>query len=81
MKLTKEGNALYQHCLPADITGLSCDRGEVERSVFDRYIPDTYHEASFKPHIIAAMIFLAKIKDPVSTLEALIQTSHPRLSE
>jgi knotted carbamoyltransferase YgeW len=29
MKLTKDGKALYMHCLPADITGVSCKEGEV----------------------------------------------------
>ena len=38
MKLTKDGKALYLHCLPADITGLSCEEGEVDNSVFDRYL-------------------------------------------
>ena len=38
MKLTKDGKALYLHCLPADITGLSCPEGEVDNSVFDRYL-------------------------------------------
>ncbi|MBR5572551.1 MAG: knotted carbamoyltransferase YgeW [Oscillospiraceae bacterium] len=68
MSLTKDGKALYLHCLPADITGLSCEAGEVDNSVFDRYIVPLYKEASFKPYIIAAMIFLAQIKDPVQTL-------------
>ncbi len=68
MKLTKNGKALYLHCLPADITGLSCPEGEVDRSVFDRYLVPLYKQASFKPYIIAAMIFLAKVKDPVSAL-------------
>ncbi|MBP3494427.1 MAG: knotted carbamoyltransferase YgeW [Oscillospiraceae bacterium] len=68
MKLTKDGKALYLHCLPADITGLSCEEGEVDNSVFDRYIVPLYKEASFKPYIIAAMIFLAQIKDPVQAL-------------
>ncbi|MFI3313682.1 MAG: knotted carbamoyltransferase YgeW [Eubacteriales bacterium] len=68
MKLTKDGEALYMHCLPADITGLSCEEGEVDNSVFDRYITPLYKEASYKPYIIAAMIFLAKVKDPVSAL-------------
>ena len=27
MKLTKNGESLYMHCLPADISGVSCDRG------------------------------------------------------
>ena len=71
MKLTKGGKALYMHCLPADITGVSCKEGEVDASVFDRYRDPLYKEASFKPYIIAAMIFLAKFKDPVATLTAL----------
>lgn len=71
MKLTKDGKALYLHCLPADITGLSCEMGEVDNSVFDRYRVPLYKQASYKPYIIAAMIFLAKVKDPVNTLMAL----------
>ena len=34
-------------------------------------IRDRYKEASFKPYIIAAMIFLAKVKDPAQALQAL----------
>ncbi len=71
MKLTKDGKALYLHCLPADITGVSCKEGEVEASVFDRYRKELYKEASFKPYIIAAMIFLAKVKDPAKALKKL----------
>lgn len=71
MSLTKDGKALYMHCLPADITGLSCEMGEVDNSVFDRYITPLYKEASYKPYIIAAMIFLSKVKDPVAKLKAL----------
>ena len=37
MELTKDGKALYLHCLPADITDVSCKEGEVAASVFDRY--------------------------------------------
>ncbi len=58
MKTTKDGKAIYLHCLPADITGVSCEEGEVEASVFDRYRTSLYKEASFKPYVIAAMIFL-----------------------
>ena len=71
MSLTKDGKALYLHCLPADITGLSCEEGEVDNSVFDRYIVPLYKQASFKPYIIAAMMFLAKVKDPVQALKDL----------
>ena len=71
MKTTKDGKALYLHCLPADISGVSCADGEVAASVFDRYRAPLYREASFKPYIIAAMIFLAKMKDPAAALAAL----------
>ena len=79
MKLTKGGKALYMHCLPADITGVSCKEGEVDGSVFDRYRDPLYKEASFKPYVIAAMIFLAKFKDPVATLKALESANKARV--
>ncbi|GAB1432357.1 knotted carbamoyltransferase YgeW [Spirochaetota bacterium] len=78
MKLTKNGKALYMHCLPADITGVSCKEGEVSASVFDRYRDDTYREASYKPYIIAAMILLGKRKNPAATLKALLERASPR---
>ncbi len=34
MATTKDGKALYLHCLPADINDVSCKDGEVEASVF-----------------------------------------------
>jgi knotted carbamoyltransferase YgeW len=68
MSLTKNGKALYLHCLPADITDISCEAGEVAASVFDRYRDPLYKQASFKPYVIAAMIFLAKVKDPAAKL-------------
>jgi knotted carbamoyltransferase YgeW len=71
MKLTKGGEALYMHCLPADISGVSCLQGEVSKNVFEKYRLAAYREASFKPFIIAAMIFLARIKNPVARLEKL----------
>ncbi len=71
MKLTKDGKALYMHCLPADITGVSCEQGEVSKSVFERYRRDTYLEASYKPFIIAAMMFLTSVKNPISALDKL----------
>jgi len=71
MALTKGGSALYMHPLPADISGTSCEQGEVETSVFDRYRDPMYKQASNKPYAIAAMIFLQKIKDPAAKLDAL----------
>ncbi|HPR87672.1 MAG TPA: knotted carbamoyltransferase YgeW [bacterium] len=63
MKGTKGGSALYMHCLPADISGVSCERGEVAREVFEKYRLETYREAGFKPFVIAAMIAMARIPD------------------
>ena len=52
--------------------------GEVEASVFDRYRTPLYKEASYKPYIIAAMIFLAKSKDPAAALKALEDRAQKR---
>lgn len=79
MKTTKEGKALYLHCLPADITGLSCKDGEVDETVFDRYRIPLYKEASYKPYIIAAMIFLQKVKNPEETLQNIVDRNKARL--
>ncbi|HEY8364883.1 MAG TPA: knotted carbamoyltransferase YgeW [Haloplasmataceae bacterium] len=79
MKLTKDGKALYLHCLPADISGISCKEGEVAASVFERYRVPLYQQAGYKPYIIAAMIFLSKVKNPVLTIENLIKRGHKRL--
>ncbi len=79
MKTTKDGKALYMHCLPADITGVSCKEGEVEASVFDRYRVPQYKEASYKPYIIAAMIFLSKFEKPAKKLEELLKEATPRI--
>lgn len=79
MKTTKDGKALYMHCLPADITGLSCKEGEVEQSVFDRYLVPLYKEASYKPYVIAAMIFLSKFKDPAAKLTELLEAEKKRI--
>ena len=81
MKTTKDGKALYLHCLPADITGVSCETGEVDASVFDRYRIPLYKEASFKPYIIAAMILLAKFENPQDILKKLeVKAAQPRKS-
>jgi knotted carbamoyltransferase YgeW len=79
MATTNEGSALYMHCLPADITGVSCVQGEVEASVFDRYRTPMYQEASYKPYVIAAMIFLAKVRNPADNLSMLLEAAIPRI--
>ena len=72
MKLTKNGEALYMHCLPADISGVSCKEGEVSKEVFEKYRIHTYQEASFKPFVIASMIFLTRMQNPVEKLEKIL---------
>ena len=78
MKMTKDRNALYLHCLPADISGVSCEAGEVAASVFDRYRVPLFKQASFKPYVIASMIFLSKVRNPQKVLSALEEKSSPR---
>ncbi|HSB78852.1 MAG TPA: knotted carbamoyltransferase YgeW [Candidatus Methylomirabilis sp.] len=79
MEETKGGRALYLHCLPADISGVSCKEGEVAASVFDRYRDPLYREASCKPYIIAAMIFLSKVEHPADMLSRLLTAGRPRV--
>ena len=78
MKSTVDGKALYMHCLPADISGVSTKQGEVEASVFDRYRVPLYKEASYKPYIIAAMIALSKVKNPVELFKRLVEEKPKR---
>lgn len=72
MQLTKDKNALYMHCLPADITDISCKEGEVSADTFEKFRIKTYHEAGFKPYIIAAMMFTNQFKNPAKTLNNLL---------
>jgi ornithine carbamoyltransferase len=81
MAATRAGSALYMHCLPADITLVSCAQGEVEASVFDRYRTALYREAGYKPYIIAAMILLGRVKEPANTLARLLEAAQPRFRE
>ncbi len=78
MKLTRDGRALYMHCLPADISGVSCKQGEVAASVFERYRIPTYQEASHKPFVIAAMILAARFRDPALLLRQYLRTGRRR---
>ncbi len=79
MQLTRGGKALYMHCLPADISCVSCEEGEVQDTVFDRYRLETYREAGHKPFIIAAMILLSRIENPAAVLRSIARRSQPRI--
>ena len=79
MKLTKNGEALYMHCLPADITGVSCKQGEVSEEVFEKYRIETYKEAGYKPYIIAAMMVANKFDNPGAILKELFEKGCKRV--
>jgi ornithine carbamoyltransferase len=78
MALTRNGRALYMHCLPADITGVSCKAGEVSKTVFERARLDTYREASYKPFIIAAMILNTRFAGAATTLSRRLDEARAR---
>ncbi len=77
MKRTDGGRALYMHCLPADISGVSCKAGEVSAEVFEHYRIPAYHEASYKPFVISALMALTRIPDPGAFLvDLLVKQRH-----
>ncbi len=79
VNLTKNKNALYMHPLPADISGLNCENGEVTNEIFERYRIETYKEAGWKPYIIAAMMFAGKFNNPGNTLKAILERGKNRV--
>ena len=78
MQLTKGGKALYMHCLPADISGVSCQQGEVSKEVFEKYRLATYAEAGYKPFVIAALIVLTRIQNPAAKLQSILKRKRNR---
>jgi knotted carbamoyltransferase YgeW len=79
MELTRKGDGVYMHCLPADISGLSCERGEVSRDVFEKHRLATYYEAGYKPFVIASMIMVNRFENPLETLRRLTEDNIPRI--
>lgn len=79
MRLTAKGEALYMHCLPADISGVSCAQGEVSKNVFEKYRLATYTEAGYKPFIIAAIIFLTRMSNPYEKIQQIINRNTNRI--
>ncbi len=79
MKLTKNREALYMHCLPADISNISCKNGEVQDTVFNKYRTHLYKQASYKPFIIAAVIITNRFKDTGKLFEVLMNKRITRI--
>jgi knotted carbamoyltransferase YgeW len=78
MRGTRGGKARYMHCLPADVTDVSCKAGEVSQAVFEGARLDTYREASHKPFIIAALVLLTRFAEPEQVLERLRKDARAR---
>jgi knotted carbamoyltransferase YgeW len=79
MNVTKNKDALYMHCLPADISGVSCREGEVNAEVFEKYRLRTYIEAGYKPYIIAAMMFTNRFENPADILQGILNRGNKRV--
>ena len=67
------------YTVPADITDVSCQHGEVAASVFDRYRVETYKEAGYKPYIIAAMMLTTRFPNVPEMLAAQIEKARKRI--
>jgi ornithine carbamoyltransferase len=63
MELTRDGDGLYLHCLPADIGA------EVAPAVMERFRHDLARQANKKVYAIMALLAAAKARDLVHTLE------------
>ncbi len=79
LSLTKDASALYMHPLPADISGLNCQHGEVENKIFERYRILTYKQAGWKPYVITAMILASKYENVAQVLERIIERGDKRI--
>jgi len=76
---TRNGDALYMHCLPADISDVSCKRGEVSAAAFEHSRIHTYQEAGYKPYIIAAMMLSNRFENPGEVLMEVLKRNRKRV--
>lgn len=65
MSLTTGGDALYMHCLPADIGD------EVSPGVMAKHRLNVAREANKKVYVVMALLAAAKVDDPLGRLAAL----------
>jgi ornithine carbamoyltransferase len=64
MEKTRGGDALYMHCLPADIGA------EVSPRVMERHTVNVAREASWKMYVVMAALAVAKVPDLAARLAA-----------
>ncbi len=67
MGLTAAGEALYMHCLPADIGA------EVSPGVMDKYKVDVAREANYKVYVVMALLAAAKVPDIAARLTEIAE--------
>lgn len=77
-ELTKNGKAMLFHPLPADVTDLSCVRGEMTAQIYHAHAKDLFSAAENRPYIIAALILLSRCEDPEETLRLLEEQGSKR---
>jgi knotted carbamoyltransferase YgeW len=65
MGLTRGGNALYAHCLPADIGA------EVSPGVMDQHKVNVAKQANWKMYVVMALLAGAKVPDLATVLASL----------
>lgn len=78
MEKTKEGKALLLHDLPADVTDISCIRGEMTAQVYNANMASLLAQAGFRPYVIAAMIILARSEDPKAAFVTIAEKAQKR---
>jgi len=78
MEKTKEGKALLLHDLPADVTDISCIRGELTAQVYNANMASLLAQAGFRPYVIAAMISLARSEDPKAAFATIAEKAQKR---
>lgn len=69
MGLTDNANALYMHCLPADIGA------EVSAGVMAKHTESVAREANWKVYVIMAMLAGAKVDDLAARLRSVVATA------
>jgi len=67
MQLTAGGDALYMHCLPADIGA------EVSSGVMERHRVNVAREANWKVYVVMALLAGAKVPDLADALTSIEQ--------
>ncbi len=67
MALTAAGEALYLHCLPADIGS------EVSPGVMSKFKVDVAREANYKVYVVMALLAAAKVPDILPRLTEIAQ--------